>query len=149
MLAYTLWTCLECIKSNKTSKQRILVQSKLIECDLICDRNFVRQRYPDSTGPLLTGKYTKQTRISLDRIWITIFYLLLLLLFWPHHAARRILVPRPGTEPVPPAVEAQTLNHWTTREVPGSLYFKSSQEILISKYLCKPSVVTLLKGTIY
>ena len=26
--------------------------------------------------------------------------------------------PHPGTEPVLPAVEAQSLNHWTTREVP-------------------------------
>ena len=30
-----------------------------------------------------------------------------------------ISVPRPGIEPVPPAVEAQTLNHWTAREVPN------------------------------
>ena len=28
-----------------------------------------------------------------------------------------ILVPRPGTEPVIPAVEARSLNHWTAREV--------------------------------
>ena len=28
-----------------------------------------------------------------------------------------ILVPRPEIKPVPPAVEAQSLNHWTTREV--------------------------------
>ena len=38
--------------------------------------------------------------------------------FWPHHAACGILVPQPGIEPVPPAVEAQSLNHWTAREVP-------------------------------
>ena len=31
--------------------------------------------------------------------------------------ACRILVPRPGIEPVPPAVEAGSLNHWTAREV--------------------------------
>ena len=29
-----------------------------------------------------------------------------------------ILVPRPGIEPVPPAVEAWNLNQWTAREVP-------------------------------
>ena len=29
-----------------------------------------------------------------------------------------ILAPRPGTEPTPPALEAQGLNHWTAREVP-------------------------------
>ena len=33
-------------------------------------------------------------------------------------AARGILVPWPGIEPSPPAVEAWSLNHWTTREVP-------------------------------
>ena len=31
--------------------------------------------------------------------------------------ACRILVPPPGLKPVPPAVEAQNLNHWTAREV--------------------------------
>ena len=31
---------------------------------------------------------------------------------------RGILVPQPGTEPPPPALEAWSLNHWTTREVP-------------------------------
>ena len=31
-----------------------------------------------------------------------------------------ILVPQPGFEPAPPALEAQSLNHWTAREVPRS-----------------------------
>ena len=35
-----------------------------------------------------------------------------------HCMACGILVPQPGIEPVPPAVEAQSLKHWTTREVP-------------------------------
>ena len=34
----------------------------------------------------------------------------------PCHVACRILVPRPGMEPWSPAVEAQSPNHWTTRE---------------------------------
>ena len=38
--------------------------------------------------------------------------------FWPRCVACRILVPPPGMEPVPPAVEAQSPNHWTAREVP-------------------------------
>ena len=38
--------------------------------------------------------------------------------FWLHHAAFGILVLQPEIEPVPPAVEAQSLNHWTAREVP-------------------------------
>ena len=40
-------------------------------------------------------------------------------MFWLCYAACGILVPRAGTEPVPPAVEAWSLNHWTTREAPG------------------------------
>ena len=38
--------------------------------------------------------------------------------FWPHHTPCGILVPWPGIEPVPPAVEVQSLSHWTAREVP-------------------------------
>ena len=38
------------------------------------------------------------------------------LFFWPHHVAYRILVPQPGTELTPPATEAQSPKHWTTRE---------------------------------
>ena len=29
-----------------------------------------------------------------------------------------ILVPQPGIEPAPPAVEARSLNRWTMKEVP-------------------------------
>ena len=38
--------------------------------------------------------------------------------FWLRPVACGILVPQPGTEPMPPAVEAWSLNHWTAREVP-------------------------------
>ena len=38
--------------------------------------------------------------------------------FWTHHLACEILVPQPGIELLPPAVKAQSLNHWTTSEVP-------------------------------
>ena len=36
-----------------------------------------------------------------------------------------ILVPQPGIEPVPAAVEARSFNQWPTREVPTVFYFKS------------------------
>ena len=36
--------------------------------------------------------------------------------FWWHWVAWRTLVPGPGIELVPPAVEMQSPNHWTTRE---------------------------------
>ena len=36
--------------------------------------------------------------------------------FWLHHVACEILVPWPGVEPMPPAVEARSPNHWTAKE---------------------------------
>ena len=44
-------------------------------------------------------------------IYIYIFF------FWPHHVACRILVPQPGIQLVPPAVEVWSLNQWTATEV--------------------------------
>ena len=38
-------------------------------------------------------------------------------LFWPYHSTCGILVPRPGVELMPPAVEMWGLHHWTPREV--------------------------------
>ena len=39
------------------------------------------------------------------------------LCFWPHCTACWILVPQPGIEPMPPALEGQSLTHWTTRKI--------------------------------
>ena len=39
--------------------------------------------------------------------------------FWQTTQHMGILVPRPGIEPVPPAVEARSPNHWSTTEVPN------------------------------
>ena len=39
-------------------------------------------------------------------------------LFFGHSVARGNLLPEPGIKSMPPAVEAQSLNHWTAREVP-------------------------------
>ena len=36
---------------------------------------------------------------------------------------------QPGIEPVPPAVEAQSPNHWTTREFPSVPFFILTQEV--------------------
>ena len=55
-----------------------------------------------------------QTLDLLDKDFIYLF----IYLFWPHYTAHGILVRQPGTEPATPALEAQSLNHWTTREVP-------------------------------
>ena len=37
-------------------------------------------------------------------------------------ACMQDLVPRPGIEPGPPALGAQSLTHWTTREVPQTFH---------------------------
>ena len=39
-----------------------------------------------------------------------------------------ILVPRPGINPSPATLEAQTVNRWTTREVPDLLTFKTNHK---------------------
>ena len=38
------------------------------------------------------------------------------------HAAHEIFLPWLGVQPVPPALEAQSPNHWIVREVPVSQY---------------------------
>ena len=37
--------------------------------------------------------------------------------FWPFCVAYRILIPRPGVERIPLAMEGQSLHYWTTRKV--------------------------------
>ena len=61
--------------------------------------------------------------------WVFFFNLF----FWPHRVACGILVPRPGIEAVPPALGAQSLNHWTPREV-------------LSCFILKFLIVHLLRG---
>ena len=58
--------------------------------------------------------------------------------FWLCYAACGILVPPPGTELRPPALEAQSLNHWTTRKVPQMLSFillSSCDIVIYNKYI--------------
>ena len=47
---------------------------------------------------------------------------------WLYHVAYRILVPQPGIKPVPPAVERQSLNYWTAREVPSPHFLNERTE---------------------
>ena len=51
--------------------------------------------------------------------------------FWPYYVACRILVPWPGSEPVPPALGAQGLNYWTTRKVLQANVLKKAQNFSI------------------
>ena len=47
-----------------------------------------------------------------------LFFSLICLVFLLHHTVCGILVPWPGIKPKPLAVEAQSPNHWITREFP-------------------------------
>ena len=46
-----------------------------------------------------------------------LFVCFLLLLFWLCHVTCGILVPQPRIEPAPLTLEAQSVNHWTAKEV--------------------------------
>ena len=58
--------------------------------------------------PRHVGSSPKQ---SFGWVWVPIWGT------WFHHEACRNLIPWPGIEPIPPALEAKSLNHWTAREV--------------------------------
>ena len=73
--------------------------------------------------------------ISLQLSFVSICLLFFFFFFWRHHIACGILVPQPGIEPAPPALEAQSLNHWTTREVPPSAY-SQKQGLMKSSCIC-------------
>ena len=64
------------------------------------------------------------TRVSLS-LSFSLFF------FFFGHAACGILVPQPGIEPAPPAVEAWSSNYWTAREVPGVFLVRTSKPIFI------------------
>ena len=46
------------------------------------------------------------------------FLFVFLFFFWPRHVACKTLVPQPGTEPSPAAVEVRRLTHGAAGEVP-------------------------------
>ena len=56
--------------------------------------------------------------------FLFIFLNFILFNFWPYHTACGILVSWLRIEPMSPALKVQSVNHWTTRDVP-SFYFKS------------------------
>ena len=65
--------------------------------------------------------------------FLSVFYFLIFFLFWPCHVACGILVPWPGIEPGPPAVEVWSPNHWTTREFPIFQLFNNIHFFLYNK----------------
>ena len=67
--------------------------------------------------PKNKGKASVEYKQRRDRSKCVLFF------FWLCHAVCGILVPQPEIEPAPPAVEAQSLNHWTAKEVPANMHF--------------------------
>ena len=67
--------------------------------------------------------------IDLTEAFKNVYFLFFLFFYWSCSAACGILVPQQGIEPAPPALEAQSLNHWTTREVPQNVHFQWSLDI--------------------
>ena len=57
-----------------------------------------------------------QKRMEFAATWMDLDIIILLFFFWLCHTACRILVSQPDIEPTPSALEAWSLNHWTTRE---------------------------------
>ena len=60
----------------------------------------------------------------------------LFVLIWLCHAACVILVPRQGIKPIPPMVEAWSLNHWTTRTSLNVLFCFNKFIYLFIYWLC-------------
>ena len=89
--------------------------------------------------------YTFPTGICINRIFMLPWFeslngpyclIFLFFTFWlSPTVASGILVPWPGIEPMPPALEAWCPNHWTTREVPLPSCFVCSGNLISPLYI--------------
>ena len=67
---------------------------------------------------VFAGQHRNWERWRVDMcLWEALLDPIFFLMFWPCSMACGMLVPQPGFEPLPSAVEAQSLNHWSTKEV--------------------------------
>ena len=71
---------------------------------------------PKGAGSWQTTIHVAGLQVVLVCVGGVIFYLFI------GHVACGILVPPSGFKPMPPALGAQSLNHWTTSEVPTSWF---------------------------
>ena len=69
--------------------------------------------------PLLRDNDLQEQFRRVQRLYVCVFNDQQINHLFKNFAAFGILVPQPGIEPVPSALGAQNLSHWTTREVPG------------------------------
>ena len=56
-----------------------------------------------------------------------------------------ILVPQPGIKPVPPAVKAWSLNHWTAKEVPKIIFLIDSLGLSLRAWGVRAALSTVLE----
>jgi len=95
----------------------------------------IRQHCKLPVGSSHIKTRTEQTLRSCFFFFCNLFYLLVFLFdmhsYFPlfFGTACGVLVPCPGIEPMPSAVEAQILNHWITRVVPWCHTFKSQRSV--------------------
>ena len=62
------------------------------------------------------NEQSNQTLSSIQREILFVLFFLNFFIFWPHLAAYRILVPRPGIQSGPIAMKVQSPNHWTAKK---------------------------------
>ena len=87
-------------------------------------------------GPFSRGSSQSRDRIQVFHIAVGFFTI------WATREALSCstwdIVPWPGIEPGPPALGVQSLSHWTTREVPNSVFWGLSfQHGLCAQEMCK------------
>ena len=76
------------------------------------------------------------TIITPKYIYIYMFVLVFFcLIFWSHHTECKTLAPQPRLEATLPTVEAQSLNHWTARDIPQ---FSSVQSLSCVRLFATP-----------
>ena len=83
---------------------------------------------------------------SISHIVFNLFlFFLIFKKFWLYHATCKILAPQPGIKPMLPALEVQSLNQWTSREV--HIYPLSHPTILTSPFPCPHPQLSVLPPT--
>ena len=77
--------------------------------------NDQKNRVTETLGlyKMLPREESRSSKLGSLRVQKSVFFF-----FWPHRVAWGILVPRPGIEPICPAVEVQSPKHETAREFP-------------------------------
>ena len=125
------WRKLEKVSGTNSSAHQCSWSLLKPQITLVIFLLYTQSRLPSPSAPLLVLKLSG----TLWGSWVQILSVSPIFCFWLHHAARGILVPKPGIEPMPPAAEAQSLNHWTAKEVSGVPHF-----LFVGNRLYSPSL---------